>query len=58
MQSSLNATPFLSWETVIPAVPLHSNSAATITASLDAHEVTAAGDHFSMHLRSPREFWF
>ena len=53
-----DANAFLSWEPVIPAVPLLSNSAANIAAGLEAHSVTAPVHQFALHLQGLCGFWF
>ena len=55
---SSEETAFLSWEPVIPAVPLLSTSAANIAAGLEAHSVTAPVHQFSLHLQGLCRFWF
>ena len=52
------AIAFLSWEPVIPAVPLLSNSAANIAAGLEAHSLTAPVHQFAVHLQGLCGFWF
>ena len=56
--SSSDAHAFLSWEPVVPAVPLLSNSAANIAAGLEAHSVTAPLHQFSLHLQRLCGVWF
>ena len=48
----------VTWEPIIPAVPLQSTSAADIFAGLEKHTVTAEVHQFSEQLSKISRFWF